>query len=186
WIGDVCMSLPCLEALLDTGIPVVVCARPWARDLLQGYPLAGFVGMEKSWRKNMLSVRAHRKSQAYRKPIGLLLPDSMSSALSFRMAGLRSAGYRDDGRSLLLRWPIHKSGQAQHAVESWYALTRQAIAQWHLPLPAQEPPASLGLRLTEAHQHQAAEALTQAGLTEARFVLIAPTATGLHRGRIKV
>lgn len=180
------MSLPCLDALLDTGVPVVVCARPWARTLLQGYPLADFVDMDKSWKQNLSAVRAHRKTQAWPNPAGLLLPDSLSSALSFRMAGLPCAGHRDDGRSLLLRWPIRKPERPRHAVESWYALTRQAIAQWNLRLPAEEPPASLGLRLTEAQAATARHALAQAGLAENRFVLIAPTATGLHRGRVKV
>ena len=45
WIGDVCMSLPCLDLLLETKLPIVVCARPWARDLLSAYPLAGFIPM---------------------------------------------------------------------------------------------------------------------------------------------
>ncbi|MFQ6685345.1 heptosyltransferase, partial [Bordetella pertussis] len=38
WIGDVCMSLPSLRTLQDSGAPLVVCARPWARDLLAGVP----------------------------------------------------------------------------------------------------------------------------------------------------
>lgn len=46
WIGDVCMSLPSLDAVLATGVPVVVCARGWARDLLAGYGLAGFIEMK--------------------------------------------------------------------------------------------------------------------------------------------
>src|SRR5690606_16871265 len=96
------------------------------------------------------------------------------------------AGYRDDGRSFLLRWPIRKSTRAQHAVQAWYALTRQAIEQWHLPQPAAEPGASLALRLTQDHETKARQALLQAGLTENGFTLIAPTATGLHRGKIKV
>ena len=186
WIGDVCMSLPSLEALLDTGVPVVVCARPWARDLLQGYPLADFLPMEKNWWPNRATVRTHIRAQSYRKPVGLILPDSLSSALSFRLAGLPSAGYRDDGRSLLLRWPIAKSEQSLHAVQSWYALTRQAILQWGLGAPQNEPTDNLGLRLTEAHAAAAKRVLLDAGVEEQRFVLIAPTATGLHRGRVKV
>src|SRR5690606_42038559 len=61
WIGDVCMSLPSLEATLATGLPVVVCARGWARDLLSGYPLAGFVEMKGRWREDRAAVHAFRK-----------------------------------------------------------------------------------------------------------------------------
>ena len=60
WVGDVCMSLPSLEALLATGLPVVACARPWARDLLAAYPLAGFVPMKGAWRADRAAVRNAR------------------------------------------------------------------------------------------------------------------------------
>ncbi|MFP3758647.1 heptosyltransferase, partial [Cupriavidus sp. SIMBA_020] len=30
WVGDVCMSLPSLRILQATGVPLVICARPWA------------------------------------------------------------------------------------------------------------------------------------------------------------
>ncbi|PTN44184.1 heptosyltransferase, partial [Achromobacter xylosoxidans] len=29
WVGDVCMSLPSLRALHASGLPLVICARPW-------------------------------------------------------------------------------------------------------------------------------------------------------------
>src|SRR5699024_443232 len=97
WIGDVCMTLPCLEALLQTNLPVIVCARPWARDLLSGYPLHDFIEMDNPWYKSAMMVRQHHK-QIKGVAGGLLLPDSLSSALIFRLAGVHSAGHRDDGR----------------------------------------------------------------------------------------
>src|SRR3546814_2596672 len=65
WVGDVCMSLPCLDALLATNSPVVVCARSWARDLLAAYPLAGFVAMKGNVRADCKAVRAHRKQAGH-------------------------------------------------------------------------------------------------------------------------
>ena len=57
----------------------------------------------------------------------------------FRLAGLPSAGYRDDGRSLLLRWPVDKPEASLHAVESWHYLTRAALTRWGLPAGPAHP-----------------------------------------------
>jgi len=187
WVGDVCMCLPSLAALWATGLPVVVCARPWAQDLLAAYPLHGFVAMQSGWRANARAVRAAVQAlPTSPRPLGLLLPDSLSSALSFRLAGIPCAGYRDDGRSLLLRWPVHKPAAAQHAVASWYGLTRAALQAWGLPAPPPTPPQRLALRLSAQHQDGAHAALLAQGIEAGGFVLIAPTATGLHRGQVKV
>lgn len=186
WIGDVCMSLPSLQALLDTHIPIVVCARPWARDLLSAYRLAGFIEMKGRWREDRATVHAFRKKAQHAHPRGLLLPDSLSSAMVFKFAGVPSAGYRDDGRSLILRWPVSKPSSRMHAVESWYYITGQALKRWNQPAPPVAPPSSLGLKLTEKHHAEALHALTTADLKPGQFVLIAPTATGLHRGKVKV
>ncbi len=163
WIGDVCMSLPCLDLLLESNLPVVVCARPWARDLLSAYPTAGFIPMSGRWR-----------------------PDSLSSAMTFRFAGIPCAGHRDDGRSLILRWPITKSARRLHAVEAWYRLTRQALKRWDLDLGQDRVPSSLGLRLTDDHHETAQLLMDESGIQPGRFVLIAPTAVGLHHGKNKV
>ncbi len=186
WIGDVCMSLPSLHALLDTRLPIVVCARPWAKELLSAYKLGGFIEMKGRWREDRATVHAFRKKAQHAHPRGLLLPDSLSSAMVFKFAGVPSAGYRDDGRSLILRWPVNKPAARMHAVESWYFITNQALKRWNQSAPPPAPPPSLGLRLTEKHNADALHALTTAGLTPGRFILIAPTATGLHRGKAKV
>ncbi|MEI2417702.1 glycosyltransferase family 9 protein [Orrella sp. JC864] len=182
------MSLPSLALLLRAGRPVTVCARPWAQGLLQGLPLAGFVPMTGRFAQDRRAVAQALRQGGVpaRRAGGLLLPDSLSSAAVFRLAGLRCGGYRDDGRSPLLAWPQPKPGVPMHAVQSWYALTRAVLAQWRLDNGPAEPPAQLGLRLLPAHRRQAAQALSEAGLLDQPFVLIAPTATGLHKGRVKV
>lgn len=186
WIGDVCMSLPSLHALLDTGLPIVACARPWAKDLLAGYGLAGFVEMTGDWRADRAAVSAHRTAARHRRAVGLLLPDSLSSAMVFRFAGLACCGYRDDGRSLILRWPIAKPAPSLHAVQSWYHLTTEAARRWGLPAMPSQAPASLDLRLAPRHIEEGRRAMAEAGLQPGQFILIAPTATGLHHGKIKV
>jgi heptosyltransferase-2 len=186
WVGDVCMTLPSLRLLHAAGLPVVLCARPWARDLLAG--VSGkddFVAMQGRLWQDRSAMRAHVRA-AGPAGVGLALPDSLSSAAVLRLAGLPVAGYRDDGRSPLLRWPVDKPDTPLHAVESWYYLTREALRRWGLPSGDAQPAAELGLSLTETHRAQATACLDAAGLDGKRFVLIAPTATGLHRGRNKV
>jgi heptosyltransferase-2 len=186
WVGDVCMSLPSLRLLQAAGLPVVVCARPWAADLLSGVAGDdGFIAIRGRFMEDRATVRAHVRAHGAAGR-ALSLPDSLSSAAVFRLAGLPVAGYRDDGRSLLLRWPVDKPARPLHAVESWYHLTREALARWGLPTGDPAPPAALDLTLTDAHREQARLCLEQAGLARTPFVLIAPTATGLHRGRNKV
>ena len=129
------MALPSLEALLGTQVPIVVCARPWAKDLLNGYPLAGFIEMKGRWREDRAAVNAYRKRAQHAHPRGLLLPDSLSSAMVFKFAGIPSAGYRDEGRSLILRWPLGKPPSDLHAVESWYHITAHALKRWNYAAP---------------------------------------------------
>ena len=166
WVGDVCMSLPSLRALHASGLPLVICARPWARDLLDGVAKQDFIPMRGKVGPDRAAVSAHRRALGAqgRHARGLLLPDSLSSALVFRLAGLPSAGYRDDGRSFLLRWPVTKPDDSLHAVQSWHYLTREALKRWGLPAGPADPGPTLDLPLTAAHREAAAQALEAAGL----------------------
>ncbi|MFJ0688513.1 glycosyltransferase family 9 protein [Bordetella bronchiseptica] len=186
WIGDVCMSLPSLRTLQDSGAPLVVCARPWARDLLAGVPKQDFLPMTGKVLRDRATVAAHRRALGGGAATRGLLPDSLSSAAVFRLAGIPCAGYRDDGRSPLLRWPVDKPGASLHAVQSWHYLTRAALQRWGLPAGPVEPGALLDLPLTQAHRDAAGQLLQAQQLAGRPFVLIAPTATGLHKGKVKV
>lgn len=188
WVGDTCMALPSLELLNQAGVPVVACGRAWGANLLAHMPLEDYLPFGRKILHNRQILHTHMKAhrQAGGRSVGLLLPDSLSSALSFRLAGLPCAGYRDDGRSFLLRWPIQKPPQALHAVESWYEVTRQALQLWNLPHGSVTPPPKSPLRLGQEDHQQARDCLAQAGLQDQPFIMIAPTATGLHRGKVKV
>jgi len=186
WVGDVCMSLPALSLLQSAGLPLTLCARPWARDLLSGLPGHDFIPMTgRVWHDGMAVRRAMAAGPGRVRTRGLLLPDSLSSALVFFLAGIPSAGYRDDGRSPLLKWPVRKPAPGLHAVESWYALARAALRRWGLD-PGSPAPGPGELALTDAHRSAAGEHVARHGLKPGGFVLIAPTATGLHRGKVKV
>src|SRR5690606_35665134 len=69
---------------------------------------------------------------------------------------------------------------------SWYYLTRSALQRWHLPAGANAPGPTLGLPITQGQQTGADELLRNDHLKPQGFILIAPTATGLHKGKIKV
>lgn len=185
WVGDVCMSLPVLHLLADSGVPYVVCARAWAQDLLAAMPANGFIPMKgKAW-EDARAIRAWRKSQASDSR-SLLLPDSLTSALTFKLSGLQSVGYQDDGRSLLLTWPLTKPEPKPHAVEHWFGLALHALRQWGVTPAQTRPDPNLSLPLLPRHHHEAANIMQRNGLQAGGFVLIAPTATGLHHGKIKV
>jgi len=185
WVGDVCMCLPVLARLTALGIEISVCARPWAKDLLAGLKIHSFIPVTGQFMGDLKTLRVwHQANPGYSK--ALLLPDSLSSALLFRLAGFQCAGYRDDGRSILLRWAFQKPQPRPHAAQSWFHLSELALTTWKYDSASREIPSKLDLPLTQAHLAQAQTTLDEAGLSGQPFVLIAPTAVGLHKGQIKV
>lgn len=185
WIGDVCMCLPALELLSQSGYSYVICAKGWARSLLTGIKVEGFIEMTDSIKNNVRALRQWRKQHPAHQ-VGLLMPDSLSSALTFRLAGIQSAGWRDDGRSFLLKWAFNKPAEPLHAVQAWYALTQRALKSWGKDTEDACLAPTLSLPITNEHKQAAAAALREAGFKAGDFVLIAPTATGQHRGQKKV
>jgi len=179
------MCLPALELLQQSGVPFVICARSWVKSLLTGLPTAGFIEMTDSLKDNVRALRQWRREHPTHR-LGLLMPDSLSSALAFRLAGIHCAGWRDDGRSLLLKWGYHKPTQSLHAVQAWFELTRLALNGWGVDTRHAQLAESLNLKITNEHKQAAAAAIREAGLKAGQFVLIAPTATGQHRGQKKV
>lgn len=179
------MCLPALDLLTHSGVPFVVCARGWAKDLLTGLKTEGFIEMTDSIRSNLRALRQWRSEHPTHRH-GLLMPDSLSSALTFKLAGIQSAGWCDDGRSLLLKWGYQKPCVSMHAVESWFELTQRALSSWGIDARNTSLTRTLNLNITNEHKQSATAALRGAGLKAGQFVLIAPTATGQHHGQNKV
>lgn len=179
------MSLPSLDALAQTGHPLIICGRPWAQDLINTHNPIEFLPMSGAFLADLKTVRALPRDLRHQS-LGLILPDSLSSAALFTLSGIKSTGYRDDGRSLLLRWPCRKLDHPMHAAQKWWLLTKFALSQWNIDkhLPDLAPPARL--ELTQQDLDVATALLHKHQLDAHRAVLLAPTATGLHRGQIKV
>ena len=179
------MSLPSLDALAQSGHPLIICGRPWAQTLTNTYRPLQFLPMTGSFLADLKLVRALPR-ELRGQSLGLILPDSLSSAALFTLSGIKSAGYRDDGRSLLLRWPCRKPDHPVHAAQKWWLLTKFAYKQWNLgqELPDLPPPARL--ELMQQDLDVATDLLYKHQIDARRAVLLAPTATGLHRGQIKV
>jgi heptosyltransferase II len=179
WVGDACMALPALGALAQRGLALHLVGKGWAGDLFagHGWPVLRAPGGLRADARLLreTGIRA-----------GLLLTNSFSSAAAFRLGGVSALGHAGDGRALLLGRAIARP-TAVHEVEAFWRLARE-FAVWRglAPLPARPPP-RLGLVTTEAHQAAARQALDRAGLhAGARFLVLAPLATGTVAGRSKV
>lgn len=185
WVGDVVMCLPALKHLNTLGMPMVVCGRAWAKPLIQNIQFIKFVTLTGSFWHDLGAVR----QAVVQDMVGLSFPDSLSSALIFRLAGINTLGYRDDGRSWLLKWPVEKLLKPTHAVEKWFYLADVAVKTWHQPSNQIQPsdlPRSIEMTVQAAQSEKAQLLLAQAHIVNEPYILIAPTATGQHRGKFKV
>ncbi|ADU92256.1 glycosyltransferase family 9 protein [Taylorella equigenitalis] len=183
WVGDVCMCLPSLDLLLSTGCQVVICARPWAKDLLQGYDIFDFIDYEGKWQDESKKVNEHKKQFKHKQIYGLIYPRSISSALSFSLAGIRSAGYTGDARSLLLKWKFHPNPHHVHFVQKWWYLTVDALRKWGLTSDCKNPPSKISYSIPDSSLSKACDVL---GAKNQKVILISPTAVGLINGKPKV
>jgi len=182
WVGDVCMALPALHALEERGVALRVVGRGWAADLLagQGWPATALPATVRD------AARVLRAEGVRR---GLLLTNSLSSAIAFRLGGVSALGYRNEGRSLLLGRALSRPAPC-HEVEVFWWLAREAATWLSLPALPDAPPERLGLRLAASHEAAAQTALDaamsgHAAATARGFVVIAPLAAGATRGMSK-
>jgi len=176
WVGDACMALPALRELEARGAVLSLVGRGWAGDLLSGHGWP-VLKLPSGLRAGVAALRAAGGPRR-----GMLLTNSLSSAAAFRLAGVSALGHRNEGRSLLLGRALAKP-EGLHEVEVFWRLAGATAAWLSLPGWPASPPASLGLRLTDAHRHAAAEALAAAGLAAGQpYAVLAPLAAGTVGG----
>lgn len=182
WIGDVVLGLPALELLEAQGYTPVLYGKRWAATLLGGYPWAvhtrsGTLGQRVHALRALAAECRARDAGFTRRVNALVMPNSFSSALELRLAGLRVAGYARDGRGLLLARRI-AAPRPPHELERMLALAAALTGA-----PAQPPP-SIGFRIAAAAQARAAGIVRQRGWQHG-YVCLVPFATGIVNGRDK-
>ena len=181
-VGDCCMALPGLRLLEASGFTPILTGKRWAEDLMAGMgwrfdPIEGHVTEDLSRIRNLAQLAGGR-------PLGLLYPNSFSSALLFKVGGIRSAGFPTDARSLLLDKKIPEPETKVHEVERFFRLTQGAIRAWGGTPAWGEVPEELGLKLLARHEAAARNLIEDLKLPQ-RFALLAPIARGIHNGQEK-
>ena len=181
WVGDVVMAVPTIQQLQECGFVLRLVGRSWAKDLLAGMnlpvtPIPNGI------------VAASRVMRTIKINHGLLFTNSLSSALSMRLAGIRAIGYRTDWRRFLLHaTSVKLLGNGQHEVEYFWQLGKLATECWGLPGRRwpESPPPRIHLPLLNAHNAAASKTLLAANI-RVPYTVCCPLAVGTARGELKV
>jgi len=185
WAGDVVMATPGFRAL-HAAFPAarrVLLLRPGLIPLLDGSPWFDEVRPVRGGGSDPAALwREARALRAERFELGISLPDSFSSALLLRLAGVRRAiGYARNGRSWLLHRAVPLPREAGRRV--MIARERHVLGL----VEAAGAPArgtALELFVTGAEEAEATAALAAAGVDPVRP--IAALAPGASYGPAKL
>lgn len=175
WVGDVTLGVPTLQRLADHGYALQLVGKGWARDLLAGHGWPVHV-LPKALGARVHQLRELRRAAAAEDPglrrrlNAVCLPYSFSSALEFRLAGLRALGHAYEGRSLLLARAAPRP-RGVHELEVYWDLGNVLLGQ------SAPPPPTIDLRVSAAHRAQAAALRTAHGI-EPGCIVICPFAGG--------
>lgn len=181
WVGDVTLGVPLLQRLAGAGYSLQLVGKAWASDLLAGHGwpvhLLAATRPERVALLRRLQQAAQRDDPGFNQRLNALcLPDSFSSALEFRLAGLRTLGHAHEGRSLLLRRALQRP-RGVHELQVYWALGNALLGQT-------APPPAIGLQVSTAHQAQAQALLAAHGI-EPAYIVICPFAGGTWAHRDK-
>lgn len=180
-VGDCCMTLPALRLLEASGFTPMLTGKRWAEDLMSGMgwrfdPIEGHVT------EDLHRIR-YISNHLGPRPLGLLFPNSFSSALLFSIGRVRNAGFPTDGRRFLLDKVVEEP-RTMHEVERFFRLAHGAIKAWGGTPAWDSVPEELGMRLLARHEAAARNLMAEHGIPE-NFALLAPIARGLHHGKEK-
>lgn len=180
-VGDCCMTLPALRLLEASGFTPMLTGKRWAEDLMSGMgwrfdPIEGHVS------EDLHRIR-YISNHLGPRPLGLLFPNSFSSALLFTIGRVRNAGFPTDGRRFLLDKIVDEPGP-MHEVERFFRLAHGAIKAWGGTPAWDAVPEQLGMKLLARHEAAARNLMAEHGIPET-FALLAPIARGLHHGKEK-
>ena len=180
-VGDCCMTLPALRLLEASGFTPMLTGKRWAEDLMSGMgwrfdPIEGHVT------EDLHRIR-YISNHLGPRPLGLLFPNSFSSALLFSIGRVRNAGFPTDGRRFLLDKVVEEPG-TMHEVERFFRLAHGAIKAWGGTPAWDSVPEELGMRLLARHEAAARNLMAEHDIPE-NFALLAPIARGLHHAKEK-
>lgn len=177
-VGDVVLGLPALQLLQSHGYDLQLYGKGWARALLggHGWPTVARAGKLGECARQLRELRqaCEKADPGFARRINtLLMPNSFSSALEPRLAGLKPAGFARDGRRLLLSqaWRAEHPSPPAHALEGFWELACKLTGS------SQPPPKYIELLVSQAAQ-QAADALLAAKGIRPGFTCIVPYAAG--------
>jgi len=170
WIGDAVMALPAVRllksalphaSLTTVGPPAVNKLYSADRAVAQQIDLIldGAVGRRRSLRQFGESLRAHDFD------LGLVMPDSFSSAYLFKLAKVRQrVGYRSELRSYLLTQSFPNPGSSIHRSEKYMRLVSLATG-------SEEGETDFRILIPGMVAQRASEYLKEVG----RFAVVCPT-----------
>lgn len=174
-VGDVVLGLPALQLLQAHGHELKLYGKGWAGDLLAGEGWACTKRAGKLGQRIAQLSALRQACQAQDTGFGqrrntLLMPNSFSSALEARCAGLKPVGYARDGRSLLLTEAWRPDPPA-HALEGFWGLACRLTGH------DGPPPERISLRIRAEDQVEADRLMAHHGL-QPGFICIVPFAAG--------
>jgi heptosyltransferase-2 len=172
WVGDAVMATPTLRAL-RAALPrerIIGVLRPYVRPVLAPNPwIDAYIEVGKStadlWRAAMALRREHAEA-------GILLPNSLRSAMLFWMGGVkRRIGYDRGGRRRLLTDAIAVPREGGRFVPSSMITYYLRLAE---VLGAATDDRRMELFTTDLDEAAASAAYEAAGLDPARTLLLCP------------
>ncbi len=189
WLGDSVMATSTLRLLrraLGTCIMVGLC-RPGIDELLAGTDFFDDV-IVADGRSLLGPAKTAARLKPYEFHAALLLPNSFSTAMTVRLAGIpRRIGYDRDGRSALLTHHLHPPrrsaphhGWAAISAVDYYLAAGRACLEALGRAPGSggvgsAPPIPLELGLTRAQEAATGELLLRAGVpADARVAVLNP------------
>lgn len=176
FVGDTVLSVPALRLLEQHGYRLELVGKGWARGLLEAEGWRVHVRPE-GFRERVAQLRRLRRqlraedASFDRRSNTLLFPYAFSAALDARLACLKAEGHAGDGRTWLLRRGLLRREGRHTLVEYW------ELACDFLGIQA-DPPADIGMKVSEAQRDEARALLAAHGIEPGRFVLICPFANG--------
>jgi len=182
WVGDVVLGVPALRLIESHGFSLTIVARgKWAPALLSGYDWPVLVQpptlAAKLAQLRELRAQCRRLDPRFDcRENTLLMPESFSSALEMRLAGLRAVGYAREGRSLLMARGETLTRGGHNLVIYWNLACR------FLRIEQPAPPKHIDLQVSGDKVDEASRLLAARGVAGG-FVMICPFAAGLATGK---